>query len=140
MTMNPEIKASWLEALRSGKFKQGDGFLKVTEDYGMGATETRHCCLGVLCDMAADAGVESRMTPYEADHQLSWAFGHNYETEGLTDAVQEWAGIDTNLGELDTPIEGKGRDGNERTFHSVAELNDNGYTFAEIADVIEKQF
>ena len=41
MPMNPEIKRRWVEALRSGKYKQGEpGFLL---DY-----EGGYCCLGVL--------------------------------------------------------------------------------------------
>lgn len=41
--MNPDIKAKWIEALRSGKYKQGRGYLR-TIDGG-------YCCLGVLCDV-----------------------------------------------------------------------------------------
>ena len=33
----------WIEALRSGKYKQGKGFLKKGDC---------HCCLGVLCEVA----------------------------------------------------------------------------------------
>ena len=38
--MNPEWKAKWLVALRSGKYKQGNGIL--LDDEG------GYCCLGVL--------------------------------------------------------------------------------------------
>ena len=41
--MNPELKQKWLEALRSGKYKQGTGLLRSKENY--------FCCLGVLCDI-----------------------------------------------------------------------------------------
>ena len=37
--MNPEIKAKWVEALRSGKYRQGQDFLKNGNTF---------CCLGVL--------------------------------------------------------------------------------------------
>lgn len=40
--MNPGIKASWLEALRSGRYQQGQGQLR---------WENSFCCLGVLCDI-----------------------------------------------------------------------------------------
>ena len=40
--MNAEIKARWIEALRSGKYQQGIGYLRSKND--------RFCCLGVLCD------------------------------------------------------------------------------------------
>jgi hypothetical protein len=39
--MNPEIKQKWVDALRSGKYKQGIEELKDSEG--------RYCCLGVLC-------------------------------------------------------------------------------------------
>lgn len=41
-----EIKQQWCDALRSGKYKQGKGFLcQRIED------EFSYCCLGVLCDI-----------------------------------------------------------------------------------------
>lgn len=40
--MTAEMKAKWLEALRSGKYKQGQTFLRQAN---------RYCCLGVLCDL-----------------------------------------------------------------------------------------
>lgn len=41
--MNGELKAKWLEALRSGKYKQGRGRLRDESN--------QFCCLGVLCDV-----------------------------------------------------------------------------------------
>ena len=38
-----EIKDKWLEALKSGDYKQGYGALVSNDD-----KETRHCCIGVL--------------------------------------------------------------------------------------------
>jgi hypothetical protein len=43
MNMDPEIKAKWIEALRSGKYKQARMALR---------RDDRFCCLGVLCDVA----------------------------------------------------------------------------------------
>jgi hypothetical protein len=43
--MDPEIKARWVEALRSGAFKQATGTLRSKDGYS-------HCCLGVLCEVA----------------------------------------------------------------------------------------
>lgn len=40
--MNPEIKAKWIEALRSGKYQQTAGTLRNNDGF---------CCLGVLCDV-----------------------------------------------------------------------------------------
>ena len=41
--MNAEIKARWLEALRSGKYQQGRYVLRTADN--------TYCCLGVLCDL-----------------------------------------------------------------------------------------
>ena len=42
MAMDPELKAKWVAALRSGEYKQGQGLLNNNE---------RMCCLGVLCEV-----------------------------------------------------------------------------------------
>ena len=46
--MNPRIKAEWLDALRSGEYKQANGALHEI-DPATGAAS--FCCLGVLCDL-----------------------------------------------------------------------------------------
>lgn len=43
--MDAEIKAKWIEALRSGTYRQGRGKLRSIDD--------EFCCLGVLCDLVA---------------------------------------------------------------------------------------
>ncbi len=43
MALKPEVKQKWVEALRSGRYKQGRRKLRVGDEY---------CCLGVLCDIA----------------------------------------------------------------------------------------
>lgn len=45
--MNPEWKKKWLEALRSRRFKQGRGQLKIFEENN----KVTHCCLGVLTEV-----------------------------------------------------------------------------------------
>lgn len=41
--MDKELAVKWIEALRSGKYKQGRSRLKHSG---------RYCCLGVLCEVA----------------------------------------------------------------------------------------
>lgn len=45
--MDPEIKAKWIAALRSGEYKQGTG--RLYDDL-----TGRFCCLGVLCEVQND--------------------------------------------------------------------------------------
>jgi hypothetical protein len=48
--LKPDVKQRWLDALRSGQYKQTVGRLKDSEGY---------CCLGVLCDvLKGDLGSE----------------------------------------------------------------------------------
>lgn len=47
MAMNKVLKAKWVKALRSGKYKQIDGWLKKYLEDG----STGFCCLGVLQDI-----------------------------------------------------------------------------------------
>jgi hypothetical protein len=54
--MNPEIKARWVAALRSGEYQQTTGNLR---------TENGFCCLGVLCDLHSKAtGIEWAVDTY----------------------------------------------------------------------------
>lgn len=41
--MDKKLKAKWLKALRSGKYKQGKGVLRTADN--------RFCCMGVLVDV-----------------------------------------------------------------------------------------
>lgn len=44
--MTPELKAKWVEALRSGEYKQTAGIMHSDEN-----GEDSFCCLGVLCEV-----------------------------------------------------------------------------------------
>lgn len=58
--MNPEIKAKWVEALRSGKYKQTRNALRKSDN--------RFCCLGVLCDIADPTGWQPAPGSYRHRH------------------------------------------------------------------------
>lgn len=49
--MNAELKAAWLEALRSDKYRHGKHRLCTITGDGK-----EYCCLGVLCEVAASKG------------------------------------------------------------------------------------
>lgn len=116
--MDATIKALWLEKLRSGEYEQGKGRLvDVTE------ATPKYCCLGVLCEVAREQGIVAFT-------------GYRYTSEGYEDSyllpykVQVWAGLD----EGNPTVINHGDDSN------LAELNDGcGFSFKEIADVIEAQ-
>jgi hypothetical protein len=46
--MDATVKKQWVDALRSGKYRQGFGALRK----GLGLDNDQYCCLGVLCEVA----------------------------------------------------------------------------------------
>lgn len=88
--MDPGIKTKWLEALRSGKYKQGQKTLQQGD---------RFCCLGVLCDVM---GVEK--AKFGDDDNPGYAFEGSAtalipsgpaDRAGLVEGTQ-WALVDLN--------------------------------------------
>lgn len=53
--MDPELKAKWVAALRSGEYKQGTGRLRKPTADGQ-----RFCCLGVLCEVVGIPRLDDR--------------------------------------------------------------------------------
>ena len=109
--MNQQVKQKWLSALRSGDYKQTQDHLRIND---------RFCCLGVLCDL------------YGKEHNVEWNLvkdgTYSFQDNGaiLPFPVVEWAGVGSRVPEIcDT---------------SLVELNDDGSTFNEIADLIEEHF
>lgn len=61
--MDKDVKEDWLEALRSGEYVQGRGFLDKND---------KQCCLGVLCDVmdlpfVAESGKLRRYADVDSD-------------------------------------------------------------------------
>lgn len=115
--MNPEIKAKWIEALRSGKYKQGRGRLQ--RDGGF-------CCLGVLCDILG--------AKWEVRGRDGWFA--NGEPHYPDDEIWSAAGLEGRTGILPALVFFGPYN---REHKSVAGLNDAGADFNFIADIIEKQ-
>ena len=122
--MNKDVKALWLDALRGGEYEQGEGALR----RGFAdIDESFYCCLGVLCDLYAKS----------VENSPAWTSGDGYGLRyGGRESyppyfVLEWAGLDDEEGFF---VKGYGG------MSSLAEMNDHGRTFEEIANVIEKEF
>jgi hypothetical protein len=101
--MDAELKAKWIEALRSGKYKQCRSSLRQNDGF---------CCLGVL----ADANGEQWSTE-------KWLMPGQYRVVRgggcLFYGVQQ--GLLT-----------------EEQMDALADMNDEGKSFSEIADYIEQ--
>lgn len=128
--MKPEIKALWIEALRSGEYEQGRGQLNMNNHF---------CCLGVLCDLAEKAGVVEGVRNESPCGPHCGLCAHDtvrVSYDGLTgvlpDSVMEWSGMPSYDGEHYSEAGDR---------HTLMYLNDElNYDFSEIADVIEKEF
>ena len=117
MSMKPEIKKDWVAALRDGSYEQGKGQLRNSEN--------KFCCLGVLCDLAEQAGVVT--AEYDKDDGYYYGGNNGY----LPEVVREWAGLDRDDPEVQYE--------DEYDHRSLSALNDEGSTFFEIADLVEAQ-
>jgi hypothetical protein len=113
--MNPEAKGLWLDALRSGQYKQSHNALK---NFPHG-----YCCLGVLCDISEQGQWDGDGIYYDDQNGYSSSF--------LPAGVARWAGLDhydpaVDLGDGE-PLQ-------------LSYLNDTGLSFAHIAAIIEEYF
>ena len=111
--MKKDIAEKWATALRSGDYTQQRGSLA-------NLCRTQHCCLGVLCEVAIENGVV--LDTYET------VPGFDDERAYLPFRVQEWAGMRDRYGRFVDV-----RD-------DLVRMNDEGYTFDAIANVIDERW
>jgi len=108
--MNEDIKFLWIEALTSGKYSQGRGCLRDPYE--------KFCCLGLLCDLHAKSNPGN-----------VWENGRYLQSsQFLPPEVSEWANL--------TSV--TGRYGDKAA--TLADDNDNGRSFREIAEIIFDNF
>lgn len=140
--MKKEIAKKWVRALRSKKYRQVAGVLKVQTKTGV----VSHCCLGVLCELYQQEREKAKKPLLDTDDhsaresglslpRTNRVFEFNGEATTLPEAVQKWAGIDDSVASFrrDYILE-RGK----KTFASLAEMNDGGCKFSIIADTIEQ--
>lgn len=114
--MNQDIKREWVEALRSGDYAQTKDRLK---RLGMGGGEQPgYCCLGVLAEVLIKRGIGC------------WRGDLHY---GECDGEEERLSSEDIPSPIAATIELEMRDQQQ-----LAEMNDSGDSFEEIADYIEK--
>lgn len=130
--LDPEAKRQWIEALRDPERKQARGFLN---------NGTGMCCLGVACDISEVGGWQDHS--FDGNVWYNPGIGWGHEDKGLPNPVAKWLGVptDPNYRPENPRVPGllvkndyeTGLDSDV----SLAQLNDSGFTFAQIADVIE---
>lgn len=103
--MKPEFKKSWVDALRSGRYQQGQEALR--------SGKHTFCCLGVLCDLVDQ-------DQWGSHHEGAWYFKYE-EIYGMPDDVTF---IATGISREEA--------------QELADMNDGGTGFSEIANYIEE--
>ncbi|HEY6018324.1 MAG TPA: hypothetical protein VIY48_00030 [Candidatus Paceibacterota bacterium] len=124
--MNPEIKALWIAALKSGDYPKTAGRLARLDESG----SVGYCCLGVLMELGAKEGVCHGMeigspNPYVTTVQpyypgSNYAEDHwSYQVTMPTREVHKWANLDYEAADF------------------LTYLNDSNTTFAPVIEYID---
>ena len=113
--MLTEPQKKWLAALRSGEFQQCQG--QLSKDGG-------YCCLGVACEIFRE---ELSLEKHELTSRNGYSYNESYQY--LPEKVREYLALNTIQGFF------RKKDGK---CEYLSNLNDNGKTFKEIADIIEE--
>jgi len=128
--MTPEDKALWVNALRSGEYKQGQYRLTTVTDEG----EERDCCLGVACKVFG-----AKREVIEVENDITGGVSKSVRYEGMGSYLPMSLAVRLNT-EPDPYIEiGEPREGSfaSRTA-ALSDFNDRyDLTFSQIADLIE---
>ena len=137
--MKADIAEKWVAALCSGEIEQ--------TTTALGRVDGTRCCLGVLCDIAVEDEVIPAPIVGASDFSALLHYGSqkDHDNDGLSGGylptvVQEWAGMKTQAGHIDT------KDGThgprmlafgESQYMSLADANDSDQiSFDQIADAI----
>jgi hypothetical protein len=123
--MKKKIAKKWIKALRSGKYKQGKGYLKQINN----KENYTHCCLGVLCELYNEdmKKKHKKLLKITRDH-FSNFYCFNGNRVDLPIQVQQWANLSTSDGYFTD---------HRYVSDSLASLNDREKTFKDIATAIE---
>jgi hypothetical protein len=128
------LQKKFLEALESGRYKQGTGYLSFKKSDGW-----QHCCLGVACETVGTRIVEIQHR--EGSEEAFFAL-RNYEGRAsflpslVKDAMKfhddagtfvKWELIPEEQSEIE-----------ELPYHSLMHLNDHSEDFFKVIEIIKK--
>lgn len=124
MELGPNQKA-WIQALRSGKYKQAKKRLK---------TENGFCCLGVACDLTGEDWEVDYQDDRFSDEKL---FSFKGARSVLPPSVKDWLDLASDAGVIQLSINIPFIPVIEVGSRSLAQMNDDGASFEEIAAILE---
>lgn len=134
--LKPEIKALWLTALRDDRFQQGQFSLRRMSREG---AEFKYCCLGVASELFRTSEANANKIEWERVEKSTYhSFGGCHSL--LNKEVIEWMGasgahcafvrVSDEIRQQYSLFEAH--------IFSIAELNDRGVSFSDIANIIEE--
>jgi hypothetical protein len=120
------LQLAWIEAIKSGRFLQGrERLTSLIEG------KQYHCCLGVACIIHNEQAEALKLRLIELTQRFD-AINYNNERNYAPNALIDALGLRGNAGQLK-----KFASINGLTYDTLAEMNDNGMSFVEIAAYIE---
>jgi hypothetical protein len=125
--INKERVQLLVDALRSGRYKQGRGKLRTPD-------ERYYCCLGVATKIALDAGLEVEEIPATGDPLHGQPWRQAYQV--MCPTVADWYGFDNGNPGLNgiTPA-------GATIIEQASRWNDDyGADFTQIADMFENTY
>ena len=140
--MNKDIAEMWAKALRSGRYIQGRSALKrkIKDE------PIKHCCLGVLCELALRERLALRVgVEYEFNglgYEIRSTYSFNGHKSRLPEAVMDWAFMRSDDGRFKHPDDIPREDtGNPLDYaDTLSGMNDLPCSFRMIADYIDKHW
>lgn len=113
--MNPSIKANWVAALRSGKYRRTTDTLREVKP----GKHVAYCCLGVLCDVMKEE-LKGNWHTQNGSFECRLGDTTSWEAGALSNRFEDYIGLlPAQQGDL-------------------IRMNDSGSSFNKIADYIEK--
>ncbi len=106
----------WVEALESGTYKRGTGYLRKLIKFKNGNEKVQHCCLGVLADLKGEKWEEDEAR-YTDNEATVFTATKNGNLTSLKDTI------------LPRDLQS-----------TLADMNDDGGSFKQIAKWIRKNF
>lgn len=129
------FKTEWITALRSGRYKQTTHYLE-TIKWSEGVKEIANCCFGVACRILPDVAA------FEGTGLTSFDYHGFQNLKFMPSLLATNLGFADRTGRFSYEVSTKGATYHDCPYEesSLVTMNDRGFTFDQIADVIEYFF